>query len=122
VTLQVGDLGHSRGSNKENTDHAFNEQAASFFGARLNKTGTPPASGSVTAYTQTCPQSAPGGGPFTASSWDGLHPGTITFGSPVAQIFTSAGGNPTIAAEFDPIGGTTDAWSVKAETEPDTSR
>jgi pimeloyl-ACP methyl ester carboxylesterase len=122
VALQFGDLGHSRGSNKENTDHAFQEQGASFFEAKLKPMGMPPPSGSVTAYTQTCPQSAPGGGPFTASSWSALHPGTVTFGSPGAQTFTSAGGNPTIAAEFDPIGGTSDACkSVQAETEANTA-
>ena len=69
VALQFGDLGHSRGSNKVNTDHAFNAQGASFFDARLRHTGTPPASGSVTAYTQTCPAGAPGGGPYRAASW-----------------------------------------------------
>ena len=41
VALQVGDLGHSRGSNKENTDHAFKEQAASFFEAKLKAPGNP---------------------------------------------------------------------------------
>jgi hypothetical protein len=123
VTLQFGDLGHSRGSNKENTDHAFQEQGASFFAARLGvKGGKAPASGAVTAYTQTCPQSAPGGGPFAASSWAKLHPNAITFGSAAAQTFTSAGGNPTIAAELDPIAGTSDACkTVKAETEPNTA-
>jgi fermentation-respiration switch protein FrsA (DUF1100 family) len=35
AALMVGDLGHSRGSNKENTDHAFNEEAAGFLAARL---------------------------------------------------------------------------------------
>src|SRR5947208_5606967 len=100
VTLQFGDLGHSRGSNKENTDHDFQEQGASFFSARLGvKGGNAPASGAVTAYTQTCPKSAPGGGPFAASSWTQLHPNAITFGGGPAQTFTSAGGNPTIAAE-----------------------
>ena len=92
VALQVGDLGHSRGSNKENTDHAFNEQAASFFEAELKALGKPPASGSVTAYTQTCPKVAPGGGPFKALSWSALHPHKITFGSLKAQTVTSAGG------------------------------
>jgi fermentation-respiration switch protein FrsA (DUF1100 family) len=122
VTLQFGDLGHSRGSNKENTDHAFQEQGASFFSARLRGVGTAPASGAVTAYTQTCPKSAPGGGPFTATSWAGLHPHTITFGSAGAQTFTSAGGNAQIASEFDPIAGTSDACkTVKAETEPNTA-
>jgi fermentation-respiration switch protein FrsA (DUF1100 family) len=122
AALQVGDLGHSRGSNKENTDHAFQQQAAGFFEARLKHTGSAPAAGSVIAYTQTCPKSAPGGGPFTATSWSKLHPHTITFGSPGAQIFTSAGGNAAIAGEFDPIAGTTDACkTVKAEIEPDTA-
>jgi pimeloyl-ACP methyl ester carboxylesterase len=122
VTLQFGDLGHSRGSNKENTDHAFQSQGAGFFAAQLQHLGTPPASGAVTAYTQTCPQSAPGEGPFTATSWSSLHPHAVTFGSEAAQTFTSAGGNPAIAAEFDPIGGTSDACkAVKAETELNTA-
>jgi predicted acyl esterase len=122
AALQVGDLGHSRGSNKENTDHAFQQQAASFFDARLKHTGSAPPTGSAVAYTQTCPKAAPGVGPFTAPSWSALHPGTVTFGSPAPQIFTSAGGNPAIAGEFDPIAGTTDACkTVKAEIEPNTA-
>jgi predicted acyl esterase len=122
AALMVGDLGHSRGSNKENTDHAFNEEAASFLAAKLQHVGLPPRNGSVTAYTQTCPQGAPGGGPFTAPSWRRLHPHSISFGSAAAQTFTSAGGNSTTAAEFDPIAGTSDACkSVTAETEPDTA-
>ena len=122
AALMVGDLGHSRGSNKENTDHAFNEEAAAFFAARLQRVGSAPANGSVTAYTQTCPQSAPGGGPFTATKWSKLHPHAVSFGSAEAQTLTSAGGNPTIAAEFDPIAGTSDACkTVAGETEPDTA-
>jgi fermentation-respiration switch protein FrsA (DUF1100 family) len=122
AALQFGDLGHSRGSNKENTDHAFQEQAASFFAARLERTGTPPTNGSVTAYTQTCPQGAPGGGPFTASKWSKLHPHAVTFGSAAGQLFTSAGGNPSIASAFDPIAGTSDACkTVATETEPNTA-
>ena len=122
VTLQFGDLGHSRGSNKENTDHAFQEQGASFFAARLQGNGSPPASGAVTAYTQTCPaKTAPGGGPFAAASWAALHPHAISFGSAAAQTFTSAGGNGTIAAAFDPIANSDACKTVKAETEPNTA-
>jgi len=122
VALQIGDLGHSRGANKENTDRAFQEQAAGFFAAELKHEGEPPAAGSVSAYTQTCPTSAPGGGPFTASSWSALHPHTLSFGSAASQSFTSAGGNAAIAKAFDPEAGTTDACkTVKAETEPNTA-
>ena len=75
----------------------------------------------MTAYTQTCPQGAPGGGPFTAKRWSKLHPHTVSFGSAAGQLFTSAGGNPTIAAEFDPIANSDACKEVKAETEPNTA-
>jgi predicted acyl esterase len=121
AALLFGDLGHSPGANKQNTDHAFNEAAAGFFAAKLEHTGKAPRNGSVTAYTQTCPTEAPGGGPFTASTWAKLHPHTVSFGADAAQTFTSAGGNPTIAAEYDPIVNSNACKEVKAETEPDTA-
>jgi fermentation-respiration switch protein FrsA (DUF1100 family) len=122
AALMFGDLGHSRGSNKQNTDLAFNEEAAGFLGAKLQHAGSLPRNGSVTAYTQTCPQSAPAGGPFTATSWSRLHRHSLSLSSSTAQTFTSAGGNATVASEFDPIAGTSDACkTVKAETEPNTA-
>ena len=122
AALQFGDLGHSRGSNKENADHALQEQAAGFFEARLKRTGTVPRNGSVTAYTQSCPESAPAGGPFSANSWAKLHPHAASFGSSTSQVFTSAGGNPSIATGFDPITGTSEACKTVAnETEPNTA-
>jgi predicted acyl esterase len=122
AALQVGDLGHSRGSNKVNADHAFNDQAATFFNAELRGAGSPPPSGRVTAYTQTCPQSAPAGGPYTAASWTALHPGSRTFGSAAPQTVTSAGGSAALAAAFDPIAGTSDACkTVTAENDPNTA-
>jgi len=122
VALMFGDLGHSPGTNKVNTDQAFNEEAAGFFAAELKHEGQPPPSGSVTAYTQTCPSAAPGGGPYTAPSWTALHPGTVSFGGAATQTITSAGGNPTVAAELDPIAGTSEACkTVAGETEPDTA-
>jgi fermentation-respiration switch protein FrsA (DUF1100 family) len=122
AALQFGDLGHSRGSNKVNTDQAFNDQASGFFNAFVRGAGSPPASGSVTAYTQTCPQSAPADGPFTATSWSALHPGTQRFGSAAAQTVVSGGGDPTVASAFDPIAGTSDACkTVTTESEPGTA-
>lgn len=125
AALMVGDLGHAPASNKENTDHAFDEQGAAFFAAELEHEGKPPKSGSVTAFTQTCPKSAPAAGPYSAKSWAKLHEHTLTFGSPTAQSFTSAGGDPLIAAEFDPIAeealesGGNACKETKAQTEPD---
>jgi fermentation-respiration switch protein FrsA (DUF1100 family) len=108
VSLQFGDLGHSRGSNKPTVNQAFNEQGAAFFGRYLRGGHGGPVAGSVTAYTQTCPASAPDGGPYSAPSYKQLHTGVISFGSAPAQLVT-ASGDPVTSAQFDPIGGTTDA-------------
>jgi len=121
AVLMFGDLGHSPASNKQNTDVAFNEEGAAFFGSKLQGTGKAPPSGSVTAYTQTCPQGASAGGPFSASRWSKLHPHTLSFGSSALQSFTSAGGNAAIAAEIDPIANSDACKTVKAETEPNTA-
>jgi fermentation-respiration switch protein FrsA (DUF1100 family) len=121
VALQFGDLGHSRGSNKPTVNHAFNDQGAAFFGGYLRHRGTPPAPGSVTAYTQTCPASTPDGGPYTAGSYAALHTGTVSFGSAAPQAVAPVG-DPATSAEFDPIGGTTDACkTISAQDAPGTA-
>jgi pimeloyl-ACP methyl ester carboxylesterase len=116
VTLQFGDLGHSRGSNKAATNQYFLNQAAGFFRSRLLNSGTPPGAGAVHAFTQTCPSTVADGGPYTARTWPQIHSGNLVFGSNPAQTFTSAGGNANVASQFDPIGGTTDACKTIAIT------
>jgi predicted acyl esterase len=117
VSLQFGDLGHSRGSNKTATNLFFSNQGARFFAANL-KGGPahPPAPGSVTAFTQTCPKTKPDGGPFTAASWPAIQRGHLTFGSAATQTFTSAGGSASVAKAFDPITGTSDACTTISQT------
>jgi fermentation-respiration switch protein FrsA (DUF1100 family) len=115
VSLQFGDLGHSRGSNKPTVNDAFNEQGAAFFNHYLRGGHGGPAAGSVTAYTQTCPATEPDGGPYSAPSYSKLHTGAISFGSAAAQLVTS-GGDPITSAQFDPIGGTTDACKTVTPT------
>ena len=122
VSLQFADLGHQRGSNKVNADRALNDLGSAFLDAHLRGTGSAPAPGSVTAFTQTCPQGAPAGGPFTAASWPELHPGAVTFGTAAAQTVTSGGGDPQIAQAFDPISGGGDACkSIASTSEPGTA-
>jgi len=128
VSLQFGDLGHSRGSNKTTVNQAFNTQGADFFAARLLGSGTAPAAGSVTAFTQTCPKTSdtPDGGPFSASSWPALHPGAVSFGAGSAQTVLSTGGALDGPA-FDPVpqldpAGTSDACkTVSNQTQPGTA-
>lgn len=120
AVLQFGDLGHSRGSNNLGDDHYFQEEGAAFFAAKLQHAGAAPKPGKVTAFTQKCPKGA-GGGPFIAKSWKKLHPHAVSFGSAAAQLFTSAGGSPKMAIEFDPIANTDACKSVTAEEEANTA-
>jgi fermentation-respiration switch protein FrsA (DUF1100 family) len=121
VSLQFGDLGHSRGSNKPTVNHAFNDQGAAFFGRYLRGASGGPAPGSVTAYTQTCPASAPDGGPYAAPSYQQLDTGTIAFGSAASQVVTANGDHST-SAQFDPIGGTSDACkTISSSSAPGTA-
>lgn len=122
-SLQFGDLGHSRGSNKPGMNHYFNDQAARFFAHHLlgaKKRG--PAPGSVTAFTQTCPITAPDGGPYKAKLWKEAHPGLFVFGSAGPQEFTSAGGDTSVAKAFEPTFGTTEACkTIPVTAEPNTA-
>jgi fermentation-respiration switch protein FrsA (DUF1100 family) len=121
VSLQFGDLGHSRGSNKAMLNQALNTQGAAFFGQYLRGASGAPAPGSVTAYTQTCPKTAPDGGPYTAASYQQLHTGTLAFGSAAAQLVT-ANGDPATSSQFDPIAGTSDACkTIPSSTAPGTA-
>ena len=123
VSLQFADIGHSRGSNKASTNQVFFNQAARFFNFYLNQKGSPPPRGSVTAFTQTCPKTSPtDGGPFTAPGWGTIHQGSLEFGSNNAKTFTSSGGDQTVAAQFDPIGGTSDSCkTIATQEEPNTA-
>lgn len=110
VALQLGDLGHSRGSNKPGLNHYFNNQAARFFAAHLlGAKKKAPAPGLVTAFTTTCPLDAPDGGPYKATAWKALHPGAFRFGGKSGHQFTSSGGSAEVARAFDPVFGASEA-------------
>ncbi|MFN2617220.1 MAG: CocE/NonD family hydrolase [Thermoleophilaceae bacterium] len=122
VSLQFGDLGHSRGSNKANSDHYFNDQGSAFFDHYLKRSSSSaPAPGSVTAFTQTCPKTADGKGPFTGSSYDTLAKGQVSFSDGSSQTVSSDGGNPPTGANFDPIANTDACKQTDEETAPGTA-
>jgi predicted acyl esterase len=109
ASLQFGDLGHSRGANEDNVNNLFVRQGVKFFGHWLKGAGRAPASGSVTTFDETCPNGGTDAGPYRAKSWPAIHTKSLAFGTQGGQTFSSAGGNSTVAAAFDPIGGTSDS-------------
>lgn len=129
VAMQLGDLGHARGSNKENADRALNRAGADFFGRELlggsagsAATAAAPRPGAVTAYTQTCPREAPADGPFRARSYDRLDRGAVRLAGRGSDTVTSTGGNPATGTAIDPIAGGGDACrEVAEETAPGTA-
>jgi X-Pro dipeptidyl-peptidase C-terminal non-catalytic domain/X-Pro dipeptidyl-peptidase (S15 family) len=104
IALFDGDFGHQRAQNKADVKTLLSNTIQSFFDYYVKGTGTQPQLG-ATAMTQTCPSSAPSGGPYTAGSWAALHPHTVTYSSSVPQTILSSAGDPTIAQAIDPISG-----------------
>jgi hypothetical protein len=104
IALFNWDGGHMRGQNKPADQALLTSQIQSFLDHYAKGTGTAPQLG-VTALTQTCPKTAPSGGPFTASTWAGLHPGEVDFATATAQRVSSGAGSPTVAQAVDPITG-----------------
>jgi predicted acyl esterase len=104
VSLQLGDLGHAPGANHPGDVAAFDRQGLRFFNAWLKGTGAKPKPGSVTAYTTVCPVTAVhGGGPYTASAYQGLARGSLRFGKPSALHISSRGASAKLAAALSPL-------------------
>ncbi|HEV3129369.1 MAG TPA: CocE/NonD family hydrolase, partial [Solirubrobacteraceae bacterium] len=102
IALIAADAGHMRGSNKP-ADMAYLEpRVGAFLDHYLGGSAPQPPLG-VTALTQTCPKTAPSGGPFSAPTWAGIHPGEVDYSSAAPQTILSTAGNPQVSATFDPI-------------------
>jgi pimeloyl-ACP methyl ester carboxylesterase len=104
VALQFADQGHAPGANHPGDVAAFDRQGLRFFNAWLKGTGAKPKPGSVTAYTTVCPTTAVhGGGPYTASSFNGLATSALSFGTGKTLHITSRGASATLAASLSPV-------------------
>jgi hypothetical protein len=103
VGLIDGDFGHMRAQNKA-ADKALLSARINAFFAHYLKAG-PPTTLGATAFVETCPATAPSGGPYAAASWSALHPGRVAYASEATQTILSSAGNPAIAAAIDPIAG-----------------
>ena len=106
IALFDWDGGHMRGQNKPPDNALLVSRIQGFFDHYVNGSGAQPPLG-VTALTQTCPSTAPSGGPYSAPTWAALHPNRVTYSSPAGQTQTilSSAGNPAIAAAIDPVSG-----------------
>jgi dienelactone hydrolase len=107
ISLFDYDGGHQRGQNKPADTALLAQRIEQLFNTFVKSGPGAPArpAPTATALTQTCPKTAPSGGPFTAATWADLHPGEVDFATAHAQTVTSGVGNPTVAQAVDPITG-----------------
>jgi|GEM_PF-3082577 len=104
ISLFDWDGGHARGQNKPADNALLAGRIQAFFNYYLRGSGRRPATG-FTALTETCPKTAPSGGPFQSPTWAGLHPGEVIYNGGSAQTVTSTGADPSASRVFDPIAG-----------------
>ena len=120
IALWFGSFGHARGQGKQDALSARAAQEVAWFNHYVRDIGSPPFQG-VTAYTQTCPDSAPSGGPFSASSWRQLAPGEVRFASPAAKTVLANAGSASINASFEPIWGPGACATTSSADQPGTA-
>jgi fermentation-respiration switch protein FrsA (DUF1100 family) len=121
ISLELGDLGHPRGTNNLEENRLMTARANTFFDAYLKGEGKPPRHGSVLAFTQVCSASARASSRFRADNWERLHPATVTLRRARPQRISSRGGNPKTAAAIDPVGSRGACATVRAEHAPGTA-
>jgi dienelactone hydrolase len=105
VSMMFFDTGHQRGTNRKADMQRYRAHLSAWMDRYVKgDAGAQPLRG-VETLTQTCPTSAPSGGPYTAPSWPEIRRGEVRFGDPAEQTLTNAGGDPDVARAIDPVGG-----------------
>ena len=104
VSLFFMDYGHVRAQGKAADRELLTEREEAWFDYYVKGVGSAP-SLDVEVLTQTCPGSAPSGGPYFATDWAHLAPGEIRQIFSASQTIVSTAGSQPIADAFDPVGG-----------------
>ena len=99
LALFYGDFGHMRGQGKADATGALRAKEEAWLDYFIKGQGAKPAEG-VTAYTQTCPGSAPSGGPFTSSNWATIAPGEIVLDDRTSQTIAP---DSSTNGDFNPV-------------------
>ncbi|MGA8804972.1 MAG: CocE/NonD family hydrolase [Solirubrobacterales bacterium] len=104
ISLFFGDFGHMRAVGKPAESTALDAAQNAWLDYYVKGGGSQPFQG-VTAYTLTCPTSAPSGGPFTAGSWAGFQHGVVRLQDAGSKTIAANGGSSAVDTQFDPISG-----------------
>jgi hypothetical protein len=120
IALFLADMGHARADEKPDARQALNAREYEWMNHFVKGAGTPVQLG-VQALTQTCPATAPPGGPYAAATWAAAAPGEVRIGDGAQQKIEPEAGAPEIGETFDPISGGDPCATVPAADEPGTA-
>jgi hypothetical protein len=112
------DMGHMRGQNKPADEALLSARIHDWFDRYVKHRHRAALKG-VEVLTQTCPKSAPSGGPFLARSWRDLHPGEVRVTDPTAKTIASVG--DTLGPMLDPVFGGGACVRTVATDQPSTA-
>ena len=103
LSLVFGEIaGHPRSTSKDNVNELLRERELEWFDHFVKGEGAEPDEG-VTAFTQTCPNTEPGGGPYRAPTWARLAKGEVANTWSDERTIEADAGDAGIAAVFDPV-------------------
>ena len=120
ISLFFGDIGHQRAQNKAADQAEWVSRIDAWFAHYVKGSAATPFQG-VEVLTQTCPASAPSGGPFLADDWAHMAPGEIRLRSGKPQTIAATGGDPQVGQTFDPVVGPGACAQAPAADEPGTA-
>lgn len=101
LLLLLDDVGHGWAQDKPADLERVAATATRFLDDVMLAHRRPPTG--VVATTQTCPKSAPPGGPFVAGSFASLARRSVTMSGQAAEQVTSGGGDPATAKALNPL-------------------
>jgi pimeloyl-ACP methyl ester carboxylesterase len=112
VRLLFDDNGHARSQNPADARANLALMGRQFMDNQLKGIAGGPAAGSATVMGMGC-DGKPSGGPWTASSWEKIHPGVVSYTSTKTQTISRTpsliGGDKKTAAALDPLVGSAQA-------------
>jgi predicted acyl esterase len=120
LALFFGDFGHPRAQGKDDAEDALVAAENAWMDHYVKGVGAAPPEG-VTAYTTTCPNTAPSGGPYSSTNWATMAKGEIRLEGPQAVTIEPNAGSDAVAAQFNPVGGGGACAQATGADEPGTA-
>ncbi len=114
------DYGHPRGQGKEADAARLSTRIHQWFDHYVKGKRVRVLRG-VEALTQTCPRTAPSGGPYRARTWDALSRGEVRFRASGKRTVLSTSGSQAVSRAIDPITGQGACAATPAADEPGTA-